>query len=296
MKKVDSKFCWTMTACAGLLTLAVGCGKLDTGAHAEPSVRVKPAESAIAKVDGDKPATADGAAAPGAGGVGALIGRIVFDGSRPTPGVIYKMGTADKDPSVCSKEGDIPKEDLVVSEGKGVANVFVFLDKAPAGFKAALPAQDIQFDQKNCRFTTHALFCQVGQTVRLMNDDGVLHNTRCVGNRNGNVNNAISPNDRTGIKLVYKRPEREPFSVKCDLHAWMNAYHLVLDHPFAAVSDADGNFKIEGLPAGKYQFKVWHERGDGGKPGLLESKYSVIIKSGDNAAVEIKADAKKFGL
>lgn len=294
MKTVDSKLCWTMAACAGLLTHAVGCGNLGTGAHAEPSVRVKPAESAVAKVDGDKPAATDGAA--GAGGVGTLVGRIVFDGTRPTPGVIYKMGTADKDPSVCSKDGDIPKEDLVVSESKGVANVFVFLDKAPAGFKAPPPAQDIQFDQKNCRFTTHALFCQVGQTIRLLNDDGVLHNTRCVGNRNGNVNNAISANDRAGIKLVYKRPEREPFSVKCDLHAWMSAYHLVLDHPFAAVSDAEGNFKIEGLPAGKYQFKVWHERGDVGKPGLLESKYNVVITSGDNPAVEIKTDAKKFGL
>ena len=101
------------------------------------------------------------------------------------------------------------------------------------------------------------------------------------------MNNAISPNDRTGIKLVYKRPEREPFSVKCDLHAWMSAYHLVLDHPFAAVSDAEGNFKIENLPAGNYQFKVWHERGDGGRPGLLESKYNVAIKSGDIKALTL---------
>lgn len=124
----------------------------------------------------------------------------------------------------------------------------------------------------------------------------MLHNTRCIGTRNGNVNNAISANDSMGIKLIYKQAEREPFPVKCDLHAWMSAYHLVLNHPFAAVSDTEGNFKIENLPAGNYQFKVWHERGDSGKPGLLESKYQVVIKSGDNPAVEIKADAKKFGL
>ena len=46
MKTVGSQFGWMMTACAGFLTLAVGCGKLDTGAHAEPSVRVKLSESA----------------------------------------------------------------------------------------------------------------------------------------------------------------------------------------------------------------------------------------------------------
>ena len=263
MKTVGSKFGWMMTACTGFLTLAVGCGKLDTGAHAEPSVRVKPAESAVVKVDGDKPATStDGSGSPGTGGVGTFVGRVVFEGTRPTPGLIFKKGTADKDSAVCSASGDIPKDDLVVSESKGVANVFVFLDKPPAGFKPMPPTEDIQFDQKNCRFTTHAMFCQVGQTVRIMNDDGVLHNTRCIGDRNGNVNNTVGANDRTGIKLVYKRAERGPFPVKCDLHAWMSAYHLVLDHPFAAVTDANGNFKIENLPAGTYQFKVWHERGD----------------------------------
>jgi hypothetical protein len=297
MKTVGSKFGWTMTGCVGILMLSAGCSKLDTGAHAEPSVRVKPAESAVAKVDGGKPATStDGSAAPGSGGSGTFVGRVVFDGTRPTQGVIYKKGTADKDSSVCSASGDIPKEDLVVSESNGVANVFVFLDKAPAGSSVTPPTEPVIFDQQNCRFTTHALFARVGQTVRLLNDDDVLHNTRCSGVRNGSVNNTVGKKDRTGIALVYKRAEREPFPVKCDLHSWMSAYHLVLDHPFAAVSDADGNFKIENLPAGTYQFKVWHERGDGGKPGLLESKYKVVIKGGDNSPVEIKTDAKKFGL
>lgn len=296
MKTVDSKLIWTMTVCGGLLMLSGGCAKLDTGAHAEPSVRIKPAESLVAKGDdgkGDK----GGAEAPAvSGGSGAFVGRIVFDGTRPAPGVIYKKGTADKDPTVCSKDGDIPKEDLVVSESNGVANVFVFLDKQPAGFKGTPPTEDVKFDQKNCQFTTHAMFCQVGQTVRILNSDGALHNTRCVANRNGSISNTVGANDQTGIKLVYKKAEREPFPVKCDLHSWMTAYHLVLDHPFAAVSDADGKFKIDNLPAGTYQFKVWHERGDAGKPGLLESKYKVVIKGGDNPAVEIKADAKKFGL
>lgn len=297
MKTVGSQFGWMITACVGFLTLSVGCAKLDSGAHAEPSVRVKPAESAVAKVDGDKPATStDGSAAPSSGGAGTFVGRVVFDGARPAQGAIFKKGTADKDPSVCSASGDIPKEDLVVSESKGVANVFVFLDKAPAGVSAVPPTEPVTFDQLNCRFTTHALFAQVGQTVRLLNDDDVLHNTRCSGVRNGSLNNTVGKKDRTGIALVYKRAEREPFPVKCDLHSWMSAYHLVLDHPFAAVSDADGSFKIENLPAGTYQFKVWHERGDGGKPGLLESKYKVVVKSGDNSPVEIKTDAKKFGL
>ena len=300
MKTVGSQFGWTMTACAGFLTLAVGCSKLEltSGAHAEPSVRVKPAESATVSPIPKDPKVPGGIDAPSSGGVGTVVGRVIFEGTRPTPGVLYAKGTvpASKDGAVCSATGAIPQEDLLISESNGVANVFVFLDKPPAGFKSTVPTTELTFDQKNCRFTTHALFAQVGQTVMVMNDDGALHNTRCIGDRNGNVNNTVGANNRTGIKLVYKRAERVPFPVKCDIHGWMSAYHLVLDHPFAAASDVDGNFKIENLPAGTYQFKVWHERGDGGKPGLLESKYKVVIKSGENEPVKIMADAKKFGL
>ena len=300
MKTVGSQFGWMMTACAGFLTLAVGCSKLEltSGAHAEPSVRVKLSESATVSPIPKDPKVPGGIDVPSSGGVGTVVGRVIFEGSRSKPGMLFAKGTVpeSKDGSVCSASGDIPQEDVLISESNGVGNVFVFLDKPPAGFKATVPTTELTFDQKNCRFTTHALFAQVGQTIKLMNDDGALHNTRCIGDRNGNVNNTVGANNRTGIKLVYKRAERDPFLVKCDIHSWMSAYHLVLDHPFAAVTDANGNFKIENLPAGTYQFKVWHERGDGGKPGLLESKYKVVIKGGDNPPVEIKADAKKFGL
>ena len=76
----------------------------------------------------------------------------------------------------------------------------------------------------------------------------------------------------------------------------MLAFHLPLDHPFGAVTDKDGNFKIENLPPGDYQFKVWHEKADGGKGGFLESKYKVSVKGGDVPPVTISADAAKFGL
>jgi hypothetical protein len=40
----------------------------------------------------------------------------------------------------------------------------------------------------------------------------------------------------------------------------MHAYIFVMDHPFYAVSAADGSFKIEGLPPGEYTLEVWHEK------------------------------------
>ena len=37
---------------------------------------------------------------------------------------------------------------------------------------------------------------------------------------------------------------------KCDVHGWMNAYVGVLDHPYFAVTGADGTFELKGLPPG----------------------------------------------
>jgi len=48
--------------------------------------------------------------------------------------------------------------------------------------------------------------------------------------------------------------------MKCDVHPWMGAYIGVVNHPFYAVTDENGNFTIENLPAGEYTLKAWHER------------------------------------
>ncbi len=279
---------------AGLMVASIGCGKLDTGAYAEPSVRVKAAESLVAvdkKSNGDTPIKiADG----GTGAPGTLVGRVVFkesSGKQPTQAVIIKKGTSTKDPEFCGANADILSEELLVSDDGGIANVFVYLEKPPAGFKTEVPSETIPFDQKGCVFLTHALVCQVGQTLKVLNDDGVTHNTRTVPQKNTGENFTVGKGERAGLTLIYKKPESIPVTVKCDLHAWMSAYHLPLNHPFGVVSGKDGKFKIENLPAGNYEFKVWHE-----KVGFLNRKLKISIKGGETTEVPITAEAAKFGL
>ena len=40
----------------------------------------------------------------------------------------------------------------------------------------------------------------------------------------------------------------------------MNAWVGVLDHPYYAVTSADGSFSLKGLPPGTYTIEAWHEK------------------------------------
>ena len=59
----------------------------------------------------------------------------------------------------------------------------------------------------------------------------------------------------------FKKPEFM-FIIKCDVHPWMKTYAAVMEHPFFAVTAADGKFKIAhaDLKDGDYEIEAWHEK------------------------------------
>jgi len=57
--------------------------------------------------------------------------------------------------------------------------------------------------------------------------------------------------------VVFKKPET--VRIDCDLHTWMRAWVVVTEHPFYAVTEANGEFVIDNVPPGKYTLKIWQE-------------------------------------
>jgi hypothetical protein len=264
-----------------------GCGPLGSGANAVPSVKYLADASAVAE-ESTTPAVDAGTSEPAAeGGIGSIKGRVVFDGAFTALPPLFAKGAAAKDPSVCGAEA-IPDQRIVVNDG-GLANVFIYLEKAPKGSKAPEIPGPIEFDQKTCIFLPHAMVMRTKQVVTVFNDDAAAHNTHTYPKKSSPFNSVVQPNDRVGVPLKYDQVEKEPVSVGCDIHPWMQAYHLPLDHTFAAVSKDDGTFEIKDLPAGKHEFKVWHEVGK-----MLEKSFVVTVKPGDNE-VTIKVAASKLG-
>ncbi len=227
---------------------------------------------------------------------GTISGQVVVTGDIPAPILLHAKGAQTvKDTAVCAA-ADTYKDDLVINpESKGLANVFIYLPKAPKSIhpdlKKPAPAV-VVFDQKGCMFTPHAMVVLGGQTVEVISSDAIAHNTHTYPLKNQAINVLVAANTPAGKGLAvdYKIGESLPLKVACDFHPWMQAYWMVVDHPYAAVTDKDGKFSIPNLPVGEHEFRVWHER-----KGYLERKYSVKVQKGDNELkpFEVKIDTLK---
>lgn len=273
----------------GLLVLSLlplaGCELgLGGGAYTESEVTL-----IVSNASGDAAGPASEAAAgPSAvAGFGTVKGKIVIDGAAPVLAMLLAKGAPTKD-AICAVNG-VPNESVVADASGGLANVFVYLKKAPAGVTIPpVPTDKIVFDQKGCIFWPHVFVSRVGQTINITNSDPVAHNVHTFSNNKG-LNSALQGNDSKGTDLVYDKSESLPVRTVCDFHSWMDSYHLVVDHPWAAVTGPDGSFEIAGVPAGKMEFVVWHE-----KVGYVERSLNVDVVPDQTVEVPVKVPVAKL--
>ena len=114
-------------------------------------------------------------------------------------------------------------------------------------------------DQNGCIYNPHVFGMVAEQELLIKNSDATLHNIHSRPNVNKEFNFAM-PKVVKEKKSTFAESEPEPFYIKCDVHPWMKAWVLVSDHPYFAVTDSNGNFSIDGIPAGSYEVVCWQEK------------------------------------
>jgi plastocyanin len=131
----------------------------------------------------------------------------------------------------------------------------VYLETAPAAALEEREPSRATLDQRNETFVPHVLAVTVGTVVDFPNSDRTYHNVFSLSKpkrfdlgRYASGRSRPVQFDRPGVVRVF-----------CDIHSHMSAFVLVFNHPFFDIADADGRFRIDGVPAGTYNVIAWYE-------------------------------------
>ena len=224
----------------------------------------------------DAPPTSKGSAL-----AGKIAGRILFEGERPKVKPLTVAAAQSVGCCAASENVDDQDRSLLIGEGLGIANVVVSLTVKDA--KVQVSEKPVVYNQKSCRFEPHVLVVPVGTTVSFKNSDKCVHNVHLYAFHNTGFNRAV-PGGKD-VKGTFKRAEA--IKVSCDIHPWMTGYVVVTDATHWALTDAKGDFSLEGIPAGTYELNVWHEK-------LGKAKAEVTVKAdGIAEPIELKMAPKK---
>jgi len=133
--------------------------------------------------------------------------------------------------------------------------------------KAGKYPQKVTIDQPHCAFLPHGvvLFPQFArpkgfeatrQEFIVKNSSGIDHNANY-----GTDNKAVNKNSELIIPNTQLTPSyTRPIVISCNIHSWMRAYAWAFEHPFAAVTNENGEYEIKGVPAGiPVRLVAWHE-------------------------------------
>jgi hypothetical protein len=211
---------------------------------------------------------------------GEISGRVRLLGDSP-PARILPLDAP------CAREyKELPRTRfLLTGAHDGLADVVVYIS---AGLQSSkwTPAQErLELKETRCLIEPYVSAVQTHQHVAIRNEDDMLHNILADGRRNVPSNHASFPKTLP-MDLAFATPEFF-IPLKCDVHPWEIAYVSVIEHPFFAVTDKDGGFRIAGVPSGSYTLTARHRLAG-------TSSAEIQVRAGEPSTVEFTLEVPKY--
>jgi hypothetical protein len=201
-----------------------------------------------------------------------LVGLVTLVG-QPKPEIPIDLGPS------CGRINPTPvtTRHYIVGQGGGLANVLVYLENArpaPPIFEGPM------LDQIGCMYEPYVLGVVAGQQFTIRNSDPELHNVHATSQINKGFNFG-QPIKGQRNRKSFALPEL-CLRIKCDVHPWMFAYVNVIPHPYFAITDTNGAFRIpRGVLAGNYTVSAVHLKAG-------EQKQEITINDGERRALQFQ--------
>ncbi|MCE2900710.1 MAG: carboxypeptidase-like regulatory domain-containing protein [Gemmatimonas sp.] len=248
--------------------------------------------------DGRAPGPAAGSGAPAAAvaddtgatslarAAGGRDGRAYTVRAAANPGVLvgHVGGGTPRDTSIVPTHDRAVcrpfTESLVPSRDGGVGNAVVWLVGVATGPRDTT-SRRVRLSLDGCRLEPRVQRVAVGSTILMSGRDAMLSRLQFVAMDEATPRATVLLSD-AGQLVPTSDPTASPalMQVRDDLHPWVRGWLAVAPHPFVAVTDADGGFRFEGVPPGRYRLVVWHE-------ALGITRTSIRIDAGIETRVDV---------
>lgn len=148
---------------------------------------------------------------------------------------------------------------LVGGDADPAEAVIYFIPQGADGESGtAEPPETHEIVTRDKSLSPQVLAVSRGTEVRFPNEDPILHNLFSVSPDNDFDLGVYGPGESPSITLE----QRGVVNIYCNVHHDMHAHVLVVDTPWRTQPDADGNFRLTGLPPGKGELHIWHRQSD----------------------------------
>jgi hypothetical protein len=213
--------------------------------------------------------------------VGAVRGTVRLAGEVPA----LEAMPVGKDQEVCGL--DIPDLSLRLGPGAAVADAVVSLRGIERGKELPSLVGVAEIELRRCVSFPRLRLVPLGATLEIHNRDPILHEVHGYVSGKGEVLHLALPVQ--GFRVRAKLEQPGIIVLRCAAgHPWMSGYVVVQEHPYYAVTEENGSFTINQVPAGSYRLGVWHEL-------LGEKEIPLTVEVGATVSVVFELTAPPSG-
>jgi hypothetical protein len=221
---------------------------------------------------------------------GAVVrGTVTFTGTAPAPKEfdIWRYPDHVFCGALSDGAGHRLLREVNVGGNGGLKDVVVVVEGVRSGKPFTI--RDAQVEANVCQFLPFVTVVSDKRELTVTNRDPVSHDIQ------GYVY------DQAGVDIVLHRPSlkatgttdvvnlvkgRKVFTMQCGMHPYMQNWGYAIDNPYYAVTDLEGSFTIDDLPAGTYHIKAWH-------PALGVQERDVTVQANGTVALDLQFESKR---